>query len=139
MFYLYRNLQKLRLQKLTVISFSFFRFLRNPTELKNIKNISLLRQQMSPTRVVPQAVVKTEMKEERCEDEPVDEDMPTDLSITASEPWRKRARPDPSSVASQHDKHRISALIGDNLMPKREPEYSAENYALNLRSEKCEQ
>lgn len=29
----------------------FFRFLRNPSELKNIKNISLLRQQMSPTRV----------------------------------------------------------------------------------------
>lgn len=29
----------------------YFRFLRNPSELKNIKNISLLRQQMSPTRV----------------------------------------------------------------------------------------
>lgn len=27
-----------------------YQFLRNPTELKNIKNISLLRQQMSPTR-----------------------------------------------------------------------------------------
>lgn len=125
--------------KLTLI-LSLSRFLRNPTELKNIKNISLLRQQMSPTRVtVPQAVVKTEMKEERCEDENIDEDMPTDLSITASEPWRKRARPDPALLAAQHDKHRISALIGDNLMPKREPEYSAENYALNLRSEKCEQ
>ncbi|XP_063823325.1 ets DNA-binding protein pokkuri [Ostrinia nubilalis] len=118
-----------------------YQFLRNPTELKNIKNISLLRQQMSPTRVVPQqTVVKSEMKEERCDEEIVDEDMPTDLSITASEPWRKRARPDPTLAPSQHDKHRISALIGDNLMPKREPvEYSAENYALNLRSEKCEQ
>jgi ETS translocation variant 6/7 len=116
-----------------------FRFLRNPTELKNIKNISLLRQQMSPTRVAPQTVVKSEMKEERCEDEHVDEDMPTDLSMAASEPWRKRARPDPSSITSQYDKHRISALIGDSMIPKREPEYSADNYALNLKSEKCEQ
>ncbi|XP_017774705.1 PREDICTED: ets DNA-binding protein pokkuri [Nicrophorus vespilloides] len=30
-----------------------YQFLRNPTELKNIKNISLLRQQMSPTRPSP--------------------------------------------------------------------------------------
>lgn len=114
-----------------------YRFLRNPTELKNIKNISLLRQQMSPTRVVPQAPVKTEMKEERCEEDNVDEDMPTDLSMSTSEPWRKRARPEAVQV-SQHDKHRISSLIGDNMIMKREPEYSAEHYALNL-SEKCEQ
>lgn len=116
-----------------------YQFLRNPTELKNIKNISLLRQQMSPTRVVPQAAVKTEMKEERCEEEAVDEDMPTDLSMAASEPWRKRARSDPAPIPSQHDKHRISVLIGDNMMLKREPEYSGDHYALNLKSEKCEQ
>ncbi|XP_030023582.2 ets DNA-binding protein pokkuri [Manduca sexta] len=119
-----------------------YQFLRNPTELKNIKNISLLRQQMSPTRVVPQSVVKTEMKEERCEEETVDEDMPTDLSMAASEPWRKRARSDPAAaqpLPSQHDKHRISALIGDNMMMKREAEYATEHYALNLKSEKCEQ
>ncbi|XP_060531738.1 ets DNA-binding protein pokkuri [Cylas formicarius] len=30
-----------------------YQFLRNPTELKNIKNISLLRQQMSPTSTKP--------------------------------------------------------------------------------------
>lgn len=30
-----------------------YQFLRNPTELKNIKNISLLRQQMSPTNTKP--------------------------------------------------------------------------------------
>ncbi|KAF9412977.1 hypothetical protein HW555_008674 [Spodoptera exigua] len=116
-----------------------YQFLRNPTELKNIKNISLLRQQMSPTRVVPQAVVKTEMKEERCDEEPVDEDMPTDLSMAASEPWRKRARPDPNPVQPHHDKHHISALIGENMMMKRETEYASEHYALNLKSEKCEQ
>lgn len=113
---------------------SINRFLRNPTELKNIKNISLLRQQMSPTRVVPQAPVKMEMKEERCEDDNVDEDMPTDLSMAASEPWRKRARPD----SQLQDKHRISALIGENILMKREPEYATDHYALNL-SDKCEQ
>lgn len=91
--------------------------------------------------MVPQSVVKTEMKEERCEEENVDDDMPTDLSMAASEPWRKRARPDAASAQPppQHDKHRISALIGDNMMMKREAEYSTEHYALNLKSEKCEQ
>lgn len=93
---------------------------------------------MSPTRVVSQAVVKTEMKEERCEEEAVDEDMPTDLSMAASEPWRKRARSD-NAPPSTHDKHRISALIGDNMMMKQEFEYASEHYALNLKSEKCEQ
>ncbi|XP_041972938.1 ets DNA-binding protein pokkuri [Aricia agestis] len=117
-----------------------YQFLRNPTELKNIKNISLLRQQMSPTRVPPQQpVVKAEMKEERCEDENVDEDMPTDLSMSASEPWRKRPRAEAVPTSQSHDKHRISALIGETMMLKREPEYSADHYALNLKSEKCEQ
>ncbi|XP_038213092.1 ets DNA-binding protein pokkuri [Zerene cesonia] len=124
-----------------------YQFLRNPTELKNIKNISLLRQQMSPTRVAqqqqqqqPPPVVKAEMKEERCEDEHVEEDMPTDLSMTASEPWRKRPRSDPAPAPPSHDKHYISTLIGDNnMMMKPESEYNSEYYALNLKSEKCEQ
>lgn len=94
---------------------------------------------MSPTRITPQPVVKSEMKEERCEEDTVDEDMPTDLSMTASEPWRKRARSDPAHGQSPHDKHRISALIGDSMMMKRESEYNGEHYALNLKSEKCEQ
>lgn len=94
---------------------------------------------MSPTRVTPQQLVKTEMKDERCEEETVDEDMPTDLSMAASEPWRKRARSDPAPIPSQHDKHRISALIGDTMMLKRESEYNTEHYALNIKSEKCEQ
>lgn len=45
-----------------------YQFLRNPTELKNIKNISLLRQQMSPTatkppaqiQIIPQITIKPE-------------------------------------------------------------------------------
>ena len=37
-----------------ILNFFFFRFLRNPSELKNIKNMSLLRQQMSPTRATAQ-------------------------------------------------------------------------------------
>lgn len=97
---------------------------------------------MSPTRVVPQTLVKTEMKEERCDEETVDEEMPTDLSMSASEPWRKRARSDTATAppsSTQHDKHRISTLIGDNMIMKREVDYSAEHYALNLKSEKCEQ
>ncbi|XP_047522580.1 ets DNA-binding protein pokkuri [Pieris napi] len=122
-----------------------YQFLRNPTELKNIKNISLLRQQMSPTRVAqqqqpqPQSVVKAEMKEERCDDDHVEEDMPTDLSMSATEPWRKRPRSDPAPVIPSHDKHYISTLIGDNMMMKQESDYSSEYYALNLKSEKCEQ
>lgn len=94
---------------------------------------------MSPTRVAPQPVVKTEMKEERCEEDTVDEDMPTDLSMAAAEPWRKRARSDPVSAPTTHEKHRISALIGENILLKREPDYTPEHYALNLKSEKCEQ
>ncbi|XP_047989599.1 ets DNA-binding protein pokkuri [Leguminivora glycinivorella] len=116
-----------------------YQFLRNPIELKNIKNISLLRQQMSPTRVTPQPVVKTEMKEERCEEDPADEDMPTDLSMAAAEPWRKRARPEPVSAPPPHEKHRISALIGESMLLKRESDYTTDHYALNLKSEKCEQ
>ncbi|KAG7305552.1 hypothetical protein JYU34_009632 [Plutella xylostella] len=123
-----------------------YQFLRNPTELKNIKNISLLRQQMSPTRVPPQqqvVAIKTEVKVEHCEEEQADEDMPTDLSMAAAEPWRKRARADhPAHPApSALDKHRISALIADNMMQRRdrETDYSIENYGLNLKSEKCEQ
>ena len=55
--------------------FFFFRFLRNPTELKNIKNISLLRQQMR---------IKAEPGEEETTTimEP-EVDMPTDLSMSS--------------------------------------------------------
>ncbi|CAH1985527.1 unnamed protein product [Acanthoscelides obtectus] len=70
-----------------------YQFLRNPTELKNIKNISLLRQQMSPTNTKPpQNVLKPEaypIKSEPGEnpegsihDHHLDyEDKPTDLSM----------------------------------------------------------
>lgn len=93
---------------------------------------------MSPTRVNQQPLVKTEIKVERCEEDNGDEDMPTDLSMAASEPWRKRARTDPIPPPT-HDKHRISALIGESIMLKRESEYNTEHYALNLKSDKCEQ
>lgn len=95
---------------------------------------------MSPTRVnPPAAVVKTEMKEERCDDEHVDEEMPTDLSMSSSESWRKRQLTNPSAITPQHDKHRISALIGENMM-RREPDFIlSDHYALNLKSEVCDQ
>lgn len=66
-----------------------YQFLRNPTELKNIKNISLLRQQMSPTRTAPPQMmnplaVKPEPMDEQkspvIKSEEFDEG-PTDLSI----------------------------------------------------------
>ncbi|XP_018325677.1 ets DNA-binding protein pokkuri isoform X2 [Agrilus planipennis] len=68
-----------------------YQFLRNPSELKNIKNISLLRQQMSPTRTTAPSQVLSQMPVKH---EPVDsehhnevrtsqefEDKPTDLSM----------------------------------------------------------
>ena len=53
-----------------------FRFLRNPTELKNIKNISLLRQQMR---------IKSEPEEEGLSGNGLEPemDMPTDLSMSS--------------------------------------------------------
>lgn len=68
-----------------------FRFLRNPTELKNIKNISLLRQQISPTRPnaptnilqAPAGLVKSEHSIDIVNHkiEPCEEEMPTNLSM----------------------------------------------------------
>ncbi|XP_065221535.1 ets DNA-binding protein pokkuri [Planococcus citri] len=52
-----------------------YQFLRNPSELKSIKNISLLRQQMSPS--LNQSKVKPEPQEESMEDDI----GPTDLSM----------------------------------------------------------
>jgi ETS translocation variant 6/7 len=102
------------------------RFLRNPTELKSIKNISLLRQQMSPTRVTPQVnqpsplslSIKSEPKVEEetthyAWNQPVqDDDMPTDLSMPTEFQSRKRSHPD---SPKHSDKHRISMIVGENL------------------------
>ncbi|KAK9304302.1 hypothetical protein QLX08_004292 [Tetragonisca angustula] len=51
-----------------------YQFLRNPTELKNIKNISLLRQQMR---------IKSEPEEEGGSGVEPEIDMPTDLSMSS--------------------------------------------------------
>lgn len=48
-----------------------YQFLRNPTELKNIKNISLLRQQMSPTRAQPSQMLQAVKPEPMDEAKPV--------------------------------------------------------------------
>ncbi|XP_069682538.1 ets DNA-binding protein pokkuri isoform X3 [Periplaneta americana] len=74
-----------------------YQFLRNPSELKSIKNMSLLRQQMSPTRpvtslqqqqqqhqqVTPPVAVSIKVEPDVEEgDAPIDEDLlPTDLSM----------------------------------------------------------
>jgi len=71
------------------------RFLRNPSELKSIKNMSLLRQQMSPTRpapsvqqqqqhqVAPPVAVSIKVEPDVEDgDSPIDDDLlPTDLSM----------------------------------------------------------
>ncbi|CAH1370485.1 hypothetical protein MTP99_012078 [Tenebrio molitor] len=69
-----------------------YQFLRNPNELKNIKNISLLRQ-MSPTnlkppaQIVPNVTIKPEPVEAESEANRDDYDeKPTDLSITMEGP-----------------------------------------------------
>ncbi|PNF14073.1 hypothetical protein B7P43_G03568 [Cryptotermes secundus] len=76
-----------------------YQFLRNPSELKSIKNMSLLRQQMSPTRptpslqqhqqaqqqhqVSPPVAVSIKVEPDMEDgDSPIDEDLlPTDLSM----------------------------------------------------------
>lgn len=74
-----------------------FRFLRNPSELKSIKNMSLLRQQMSPPRALPHlaqhqqpSMVNIKMEPEVEADDlgPTDLSMehPTDLSPTRPSP-----------------------------------------------------
>ncbi|XP_045480095.1 ets DNA-binding protein pokkuri [Harmonia axyridis] len=70
-----------------------YQFLRNPTELKNIKNISLLRQQMTisptnksssqaaPPQMVPQISIKPEPTETQESARMDYDDKPTDLSM----------------------------------------------------------
>lgn len=133
-----------------------YQFLRNPTELKNIKNISLLRQQMSPNRLnnsntnaQPTSSMAMGIKAEPEIEEdnsrlmagPTshDEDMPTDLSMPSSEHTsRKRPHYEVPKHLTLSDKHRISIIVGENLQKlsrEREHHYSA----LNLKSENCEQ
>ncbi|CAG9762259.1 unnamed protein product [Ceutorhynchus assimilis] len=68
-----------------------YQFLRNPTELKNIKNISLLRQQMSPTatkppaqiQIIPQITIKPEPVDHISkEHEPMPAPVPTHVKLS---------------------------------------------------------
>ncbi|KAK9875811.1 hypothetical protein WA026_009596 [Henosepilachna vigintioctopunctata] len=84
-----------------------YQFLRNPTELKNIKNISLLRQQMtmSPTsktpsqqpaaQIVPQISVKPEPSEPQEPNGMEYDDKPTDLSMEKN----------PTDLSSSSNRH----------------------------------
>ncbi|XP_077292602.1 ETS variant transcription factor anterior open [Arctopsyche grandis] len=125
-----------------------YQFLRNPTELKNIKNISLLRQQMSPTRVTQQnqtaplsLTIKSEPKVEEEQthyawNQPVqDDDMPTDLSMPTEFQSRKRLHPDSPKMLSHAEKHRIISMqIGENLQ-KLSRERDQHFATLNLKQE----
>ncbi|XP_019875638.2 ets DNA-binding protein pokkuri isoform X2 [Aethina tumida] len=99
-----------------------YQFLRNPTELKNIKNISLLRQQMSPTNTKNAAApsqlsIKPEPVEEQNGDQSNQQksmdfdDKPTDLSMDGPTDLSSSSRhssvnivcsPDPPIVGPHH-------------------------------------
>ncbi|KAF5284994.1 hypothetical protein FQR65_LT02305 [Abscondita terminalis] len=102
-----------------------YQFLRNPTELKNIKNISLLRQQMSPNRPAPQPqpqpqqlvhmTIKPEPGEvdidqsriQDFDDAPTDLSMdgPTDLSSNSSRHTNIICSPDTPSLREAPSKN----------------------------------
>ena len=98
------------------IQLLFSRFLRNPTELKNIKNISLLRQQMR---------IKSEPEEEGPLSgngmEP-EMDMPTDLSMSSMSQPSNMNHPSSEQPLPLHDppaKYRSHAynLVKTNQEP----------------------
>uniref|UniRef100_V9IAV1 Ets DNA-binding protein pokkuri n=1 Tax=Apis cerana TaxID=7461 RepID=V9IAV1_APICE len=67
-----------------------YQFLRNPTELKNIKNISQLRQQMR---------IKSEPEEDGGSGVEPEIDMPTDLSMSSmSQPSSEQQQQQPLSL-----------------------------------------
>ncbi|KAJ8868124.1 hypothetical protein PR048_031933 [Dryococelus australis] len=93
-----------------------YQFLRNPSELKSIKNMSLLRQQMSPTRPTPPPVllpgpgmsIKLEREELDGDDSALaptidDDELPTDLSMSPTVRSRPMHFP-PIKVESSDDK-----------------------------------
>ncbi|KAJ8912142.1 hypothetical protein NQ315_013191 [Exocentrus adspersus] len=98
------------------------KFLRNPSELKNIKNISLLRQQMcltttksEPSSIIPNITIKPEPTETidhkenpiritaEYDEKPTDLSMegPTDLSSTTSRHVNIVCSPDPPIAGLQ--------------------------------------
>lgn len=107
--------------RITTLLF-LYRFLRNPTELKNIKNISLLRQQMSPTNTKNAAApsqlsIKPEPVEEQNGDQSNQQksmdfdEKPTDLSMDGPTDLSSSSRhssvnivcsPDPPIVGPHH-------------------------------------
>lgn len=89
-----------------------FRFLRNPTELKNIKNISLLRQQMR---------IKSEPEEEGGSGVEPEIDMPTDLSMSSmSQPPNDQQQQQPLPLHDPPAKYRSHAynLVKTNQEPE---------------------
>ncbi|XP_050299949.1 ets DNA-binding protein pokkuri isoform X2 [Anthonomus grandis grandis] len=86
-----------------------YQFLRNPAELKNIKNISLLRQQMSPTatkstpaqiQIIPQITIKPEPMEQQ----------PQQQQHEQPPPMMPAAVPSHIKLSEQVQKQSIAAL-----------------------------
>ncbi len=83
---------------------SSFRFLRNPGELKSIKNISMLRhQQGSPNPV--NVTVKCEPSSFHEDDSYIDDDMPTDLSMDSERHLKREESPTDLSMESDRNGH----------------------------------
>ncbi|XP_076252764.1 ETS variant transcription factor anterior open isoform X2 [Rhynchophorus ferrugineus] len=87
-----------------------YQFLRNPSELKNIKNISLLRQQMSPTttkaptqiQMIPQISIKAEPMDQQS--------MPTATTAKEQMPHDLAASLPPHLKLSETQKSALTSL-----------------------------
>ncbi|ENN82348.1 hypothetical protein YQE_01278, partial [Dendroctonus ponderosae] len=87
-----------------------YQFLRNPTELKNIKNISLLRQQMSPTATKP-PVSNQFLPQITIKPEPIDQPMMEKDHMSHEPPQRvPTAVPSHIKLNEQVQKQSLPAL-----------------------------
>ncbi|XP_030745573.1 ets DNA-binding protein pokkuri isoform X2 [Sitophilus oryzae] len=90
-----------------------YQFLRNPSELKNIKNISLLRQQMSPTtkaptqiQMIPQITIKPEPMDQQSKEQPSQHDLaalPPHLKLTEVQKSNMAALGQQSNTTAPHE------------------------------------
>jgi len=97
-----------------MFSFYLCRFLRNPSELKCIKNISLLRQQMAST---PQTPTTTTPKLDSAAGDVSDEDYkPTDLSMSCP-PSSWQEGPQDLSTASTSSSMQLQLNMSTSMTP----------------------
>ncbi|XP_046748511.1 ets DNA-binding protein pokkuri isoform X1 [Diprion similis] len=96
-----------------------YQFLRNPTELRNIKNISLLRQQMR---------IKSEPEDADCNVTPVEE-LPTDLSMSSMNQLTEPLPLVVQGMLTEPDNHRKAK---EEPLPLHDPPPKYRSHAYNL-------